>query len=347
MRFRECRNIRQKDKNYLTQHGSVDHTKTPRLTETTYTFLYCRLGVMPQAEVSQPSSVQSERITEVMFSPGNSTSLPLGQQLYKWLIQHFDEETTEKLVSNLLDDQKLGIWFYDVVDIIGINEEHRKACQQAWIMHEILLTFLLKNTYYVIGSSIEGTFAAELTTPPGYVKLQLKLDDMQGKLSLNSDMKKFIHKSCKIDKCGRIFLHEIFNLPDESPFMYSTENKPALKNKNYYGVSFDNNIACRLKTWPTFAKEWISRNRFLDGRRIVWFNSCLYLDFSLSKGHPLSPEKDIEWRASFSLQERQLMFSLTDVQHKCYTVLKMFNREIIKSDCITSYHWKTCLFLCD
>lgn len=91
MRFRESRNIRQKDKNYLTQHGSVDHTKAPRLTETTYTFLYCRLGVMPQAEVSQSSSVQSERITEVMFSPGNSTSLPLGQQLYKWLIQHFDE----------------------------------------------------------------------------------------------------------------------------------------------------------------------------------------------------------------------------------------------------------------
>lgn len=73
-------------------------------------------------------------------------------------------ETTEKLVSNLLDDQKLGIWFYDVVDIIGINEEHRKACQQAWIMHEILLTFLLKNTYYFIGSSIEGTFAAGETS---------------------------------------------------------------------------------------------------------------------------------------------------------------------------------------
>ncbi|CAC5366551.1 unnamed protein product [Mytilus coruscus] len=66
--------------------------------------------------------------------------------------------------------------------------------------------------------------------------------------------------------------------------------------------------------------------------------------FVIKKGHPASKERDLEWRISFSLQERKLMFSLTDVQHKCYIVLKMLNRNIIKLIDVTSYHWKTCLF---
>lgn len=62
------------------------------------------------------------------------------------------------------------------------------------------------------------------------------------------------------------------------------------------------------------------------------------------KGNPFSSEIDLEWRISFSLQERELMFSLTDVQHKCYMILKMFNRDIIKLEYIASLHWNTCLF---
>ncbi|CAG2243543.1 unnamed protein product [Mytilus edulis] len=66
--------------------------------------------------------------------------------------------------------------------------------------------------------------------------------------------------------------------------------------------------------------------------------------FVVRKGHPFSSEVDLEWRISFSLQERKLICNLTDIQHKCYIVLKMINRDIINLDCITSYHWKTCLF---
>lgn len=68
-------------------------------------------------------------------------------------------ETTGRLVSSLVEDKKLGRWFYYVVDIIGINAEHRKACKKAGIMSEILFTFTNENVYYHTGSSIEGTFA--------------------------------------------------------------------------------------------------------------------------------------------------------------------------------------------
>lgn len=81
------------------------------------------------------------------------------------------------------------------------------------------------------------------------------------------------------------------------------------------------------------------------GLRQIWLKSWHHLDsFFFRKGHPFSPEVDLKCEVLFSLQERKLMFSLKDIQHKCYIVLKMINRDIINLDCITSYHWKTCLF---
>lgn len=205
-----------------------------------------------------------------------------------------------------------------------------------------------KEAYHVvediqIPTSYTNSFSIirEFTTPAGYVKL-LSNSTYNPNMSVQSNC---IHKYCKIDKYGRMFLHEIVQMPEESPFISLTKNKPALKTKNYYGISVDNNIACLCKTWPSFAKEWISRDRFLGWPTNSMIQQMSSLGFFVvKKGHPLSPEKDIEWRASFSLQERELMFNLTDVQHKCYTLLKIFNQEIIKSNCITSYHWKTCLF---
>ncbi|CAC5399325.1 unnamed protein product [Mytilus coruscus] len=244
---------------------------------------------MPQAEVSQQSSVQSERTTGEIPSLENSTCLPLGQQLYKWLIQHFDEGI---YISDMLrfyikhlnfTHINLGCDAHSARNYrhIGINEEHRKACQQAAIMSEILLTFLLKNTYYYTGSLIEGTFAS-----------------------------------------------------DESPFMYYTENKPALKTKNYHGTSVDNNIVCQFKTWPTLAQEWISRDRLF-----AWPTNSMVQQLSLlgffvvKKGHPLSPEKDLERRASFSLQERKLMLSMT------YYLWSILHRTI-HTDIITEHTTK-------
>ena len=69
--------------------------------------------------------------------------------------------------------------------------------------------------------------------------------------------------------------------------------------------------------------------------------------FVVGVGHSSSREQHIEWRLSFSLQERLLMFSLNPTQHKCYVLLKMIKKDIIKAEigeCISSYHCKTCLF---
>lgn len=84
-----------KKRNFSEQptEGSFDPAKAPRLTEqisTGTTLLYCGSGIVPQADVSQQSSLQTERTTVEQTALRDSTSL-LGPQLNELLLQHFDK----------------------------------------------------------------------------------------------------------------------------------------------------------------------------------------------------------------------------------------------------------------
>lgn len=77
-----------------TTEGSFDPAKAPRLTEqitTGTTLLYCRSGIVPQADVSQQSSLHTGRTTVEQTALRDSTSLLVGPQLNKLLLQHFDK----------------------------------------------------------------------------------------------------------------------------------------------------------------------------------------------------------------------------------------------------------------
>ncbi|CAC5364794.1 unnamed protein product [Mytilus coruscus] len=256
------------------------------------------------------------------------------------------------------DEENDSIWLCGVLDIIGVNDIYRKTCQRTNIMSEIIYTFQSQKSTYFFGSQCEGTFipgdpqidldamecdervlviedirkanlhraslliVKELETPAGYVKLQLVMSGVPCTSMHWSYLRNDIYKT---DRLGRIVL---FDLPTlNNVFMFSrSKNKPALKSEN-------------------IAQEWLSRQRVFGWPSDDTINELKsYGFFVIKKGHTLSSEIDLEWRISFSLQERILMFSLTDIQHKCYVVLKMINRDIIKLDYITSYHWKTCLF---
>lgn len=182
----------------------------------------------------------------------------------------------------------------------------------------------------------------EVETYAGYVKLQLVIERVPC-ISihwpfLRNKVRKGVFKN---DKYGRIVF---FDIPIENlhKMFYRLKNKPALKSET---LLFENVICYRCSTWPSAAQEWLSRHRihgYPSENTIQDIKSFGF--FVVKKGHPFSSEVDLEWRISLSLQERKLMFNLSDVQHKRYFILKMFNRRIIKLDCITSYHWKTCLF---
>ena len=103
--------------------------------------------------------------------------------------------------------------------------------------------------------------------------------------------------------------------------------------------------------WPRGAEEWLQRPRRYgwptpaDITQITDFGCHL-----VAVGYPLSSSKEMEWRISFSVAERILVWSFNHVQIQCYAVMKIILKEFIKVRCspsnyvLCSYFIKTFLF---
>lgn len=212
---------------------------------------------------------------------------------------------------------------------------------------DVMKQSLSSRTYQKLPAYTSFFFLAitEEDTPVGYFKLQLVLEDT---LITHETVKNYPNllqfgrkHNFVFDRNGKQVLCD-FPIVNSLGILFRSKNKPNLTTENR-GIDLVNCYRC--KTWPKNAKEWLTRRRcygWPTKNSIQEMKSFGF--FVIRKGHSSSKEKDLEWRMSFSLQERKLMLSLTDVQHKCYIVLKMFNRNIIKLNDVTSYHWKTCLF---
>ena len=117
--------------------------------------------------------------------------------------------------------------------------------------------------------------------------------------------------------------------------------------------SGDDNVPSILcKFWPTSAAEWKDRPRKFgwptqhDREYIQQFGCHI-----VPVGHPLSARKSLEWRLSFSIAERTLVWSFNHTQLQCYAVMKLILKEYVKTKCtekhksvLCSYFIKTFLF---
>ena len=103
--------------------------------------------------------------------------------------------------------------------------------------------------------------------------------------------------------------------------------------------------------WPRGVEEWLHRPRRYgwptptDITQITDFGCHL-----VAVGYPLSSSKEMEWRISFSVAERILVWSFNHIQIQCYAVMKIILKEFIKVRCsppnyvLCSYFIKTFLF---
>ena len=114
----------------------------------------------------------------------------------------------------------------------------------------------------------------------------------------------------------------------------------------------DNVPSILCKFWPTSAAEWSDRPRHYgwpsqhDKEYIEQFGCHL-----VPVGHPLSARKSLQWRLSFSIAERTLVWSFNHTQLQCYAVMKLILKEYVKTECsekhknvLCSYFIKTFLF---
>ena len=113
----------------------------------------------------------------------------------------------------------------------------------------------------------------------------------------------------------------------------------------------DNVPSIHCPFWPRGADEWLHRPRRYgwptptDITQITDFGCHL-----VAVGYPLSSSKEMEWRISFSIAERILVWCFNHIQIQCYAVMKIILKEFIKVRCsppnyvLCSYFIKTFLF---
>ena len=103
--------------------------------------------------------------------------------------------------------------------------------------------------------------------------------------------------------------------------------------------------------WPNESLEWVKRPRHFAWPTTQDISTITDFGFHLVPvGHPHSDMKLMEWRISFSMAERKLVWSFSHAQMQCYAVLKIILKEFIKLRCnpqnqvLCSYFIKTLLF---
>ena len=129
----------------------------------------------------------------------------------------------------------------------------------------------------------------------------------------------------------------------------STEAWSIFSDKSKSGIDFVSSIHCAF--WPDEATEWVQRSRQFAWPTSQDISSITNFGFHLVPvGHPHSEMKQLEWRVSFSVAERTLVWSFNHVQMQCYAVMKIILKEFIKVRCnpqnqvLCSYFVKTFLF---
>ncbi|XP_052080797.1 uncharacterized protein LOC127718787 [Mytilus californianus] len=145
------------------------------------------------------------------------------------------------------------------------------------------------------------------------------------------------------------FLDSICSKEERDDAFYEIHG-PSVSHSLISDVDFVTCLKCHA--WPNVAKKWLLRYRpsgwpshdiiskvVTEGVLLVPIGS----KSSSSAGNPL------EWRFSFSLSEKLLVYSLSHCQLLCYSLLKIFLKEILNknnilNDKLCSYYMKTVLF---
>lgn len=127
---------------------------------------------------------------------------------------------------------------------------------------------------------------------------------------------------------------------------FSIVHGPCLSDKE--GI-FDLAVCCQSKSWIAPAKQWITRSSNswpgIDVKKSIIQHGVLFVPI----GVKYSTNEDLEWRLSFSIGEKYLVYTFTHSQLLCYALMKILLKDVISidlecSDLLCSYFMKTILF---
>ncbi|KAJ8322312.1 hypothetical protein KUTeg_000783 [Tegillarca granosa] len=118
------------------------------------------------------------------------------------------------------------------------------------------------------------------------------------------------------------------------------------------GIAFSSLLFRHILTWPVVAAEWIHRYRgnnwpSRDLITEIVRNGCLIVPI----WNPEAQDSFMQWRISFSVAEKKLVYSMNHTEFLCYALLKLYLKHVVNSHhrvkkLLCSYFLKTCLFYC-
>ena len=192
--------------------------------------------------------------------------------------------------------------------------------------------------------------------PPGFALLRLikrGTNQLVNSAICNESGQHYLSGSLMVDTLFPLTkMYDVFNMPY---YQKTSRQGPSIEQWSFFENTSqsgtDHVISIHCKFWPNNAREWIERPRTLgwptsrDVSSIVNFGCHL-----VAIGHPNSKTRSLEWRISFSVAERTLVWSFNHVQIQCYALMKIILKEFIKEKCsprnqvLCSYFIKTFLF---
>lgn len=130
------------------------------------------------------------------------------------------------------------------------------------------------------------------------------------------------------------------------------------------GTEQDRAFCLEYKDWPSYANEWIRRERSFGWPSVQLISKIksqgCHLMATGSKQLTADSNSDgmkssiwradpLQWRISFSVAEKRLIYAFNNTQFLTYGILKLLNQEVfsqdqIIKDCICSYFLKTLVF---
>ncbi|VDI78189.1 Hypothetical predicted protein [Mytilus galloprovincialis] len=118
--------------------------------------------------------------------------------------------------------------------------------------------------------------------------------------------------------------------------------------KGFLEFDIDFCFGVRYDGWPTEADEWVTRQRKYNWPQKDLIEKIRSLDCHLVPvGDKTSQNSHLEWRLSFLLCERELVWSFNDIQIQLYFLLKVLLKselEQLYQDQLSSYCLKTAVF---
>lgn len=190
--------------------------------------------------------------------------------------------------------------------------------------------------------------------PPGYVKLAV--------LTPSAPLQQ-IRESTKWVSGDYFLSSELFVRWHQRLNPNSVLHGPCVMDRTMHG-DHDRAFCLEYKDWPAQANEWIERKRQHGwpsqklirkikniGCHLMAIGSkTLHSEFSSDDlGNSTWIGDPLQWRMSFSLAEKHLVYSFNNTQFLTYGIFKLLNQEVFSqdqrvNDCICSYFLKTAIF---